>query len=56
MRRISSQNLFTIEMNKAEVIMNKPIYLSLLVLDISKVTMYEYWYDYTESFIVHFNI
>ena len=56
MRRISSQNLFTIEMNKAEVIMNKSVYLSLLVLGISKVTMYENWYNYAESFIVHFNI
>ena len=29
--------------------MNKPIYLVLSVLDISKITMYEFWYDYVKS-------
>ena len=26
--------------------MNKPIYLGLSVLDVSKIPMYEFWYDY----------
>ena len=26
--------------------MNKPIYLSLSILEISKALMYEFWYDY----------
>ena len=33
-------------MNKMKVKMNKPIYLGLSMLDISKILMYEFWYDY----------
>ena len=33
-------------MNKAKVKMNKPIYLGLSILDIIKILMYEFWYDY----------
>ena len=33
-------------MNKTRVKMNKPIYLELSILDISKILMYEFWYDY----------
>ena len=55
-------------MKKTQVIMNKPVYLGLSLLDISKTKLYEFWYDYlkpkyndeanlcymdTESFIVH---
>ena len=41
-----SENLSIIEMNKTRVKMNKPIYLGLSILDISKILMYEFWYDY----------
>ena len=41
-----SEDLSTIEMNKTRVKMNKPIYLGLSILDISKMLMYEFWYDY----------
>ena len=34
-----------IEMKITKVKMNKLVYLSMSVLDISK-TMYEFWYDY----------
>ena len=34
------------EMKKANVKMNKPIYLGMSILDISKIIMYEFWYDY----------
>ena len=55
-------------MKKTKVKMNKPIYLGLPILEISKTLMYEFWYDYmkpkyadnvklcymdTDSFIMH---
>ena len=55
-------------MKKTKVKMNKPIYLDMSVLDISKTLMYEIWYDYikpkykdkvklcymdTDSFVIH---
>ena len=33
-------------MKKAKVIMNKLVYLGQAILDISKILMYEFWYDY----------
>ena len=63
-----SKHLLVMEMKKTEVKMNKPIYLSQTILDISKTLMYESWYDYikpkygdkarlcytdTDSFIMH---
>ena len=41
-----SEDLSIIEMNKTKVKMNKPIYLGLPILEISKLLMYEFWYDY----------
>ena len=41
-----SEDLSIIEMNKTRVKMKKPIYLGLPILDISKILMYEFWYDY----------
>ena len=56
------------EMKKAKVEMNKPVYLGMSILDISKTLMYEFWYDYikpkyqdraklcytnTVSFVIH---
>ena len=33
-------------MKKTKVKMNKPIYLGLSILEISKILMYKFWYDY----------
>ena len=41
-----SEDLSIIEMKRTKVKMNKPIYLGLPILQISKLLMYEFWYDY----------
>ena len=41
-----SENLSTIEMRRTKVKMNKPIHLGLSILEIGKLLMHEFWYDY----------
>ena len=41
-----SEDLSIIEMKRTKMKMNKPIYLGLLILIISKILMFEFWYDY----------
>ena len=63
-----SEDLSIIEMKKTKVKINKPIYLGLSILEISKILMYEFWYVYikpkyndnvrlcymdTDSFVMH---
>ena len=63
-----TENLSAIKMKKTQILMNKPAYLGLSILDLSKTAKYEFWYDYvkpkygenakfcymdTDSFIVH---
>ena len=38
-----SENLKAIEMRQTKVIMNKPVYLGQVILDVSKTLMYEFW-------------
>ena len=40
-----TQNLLAIEMRKTQVLMDKSVYLSLSILDLSKTLIYEFWYD-----------
>ena len=41
-----SDHLMAIEMKKTKVKMNKPLYLGMSILDISKTLMYKFLYDY----------
>ena len=48
-----SENLVATEMKKTIVEMNKPVYLGLSILEISKTLMYEVWYDYIKPKYQH---
>ena len=40
-----TENLLVIENGKAQILKNKPVYLGLSILQLSKIVMYEFWYD-----------
>ena len=44
-----SENLSVIEMKRTKVKMNKLIYLGLSILEISKLLMHEFWYNYMKQ-------
>ena len=35
-------------MKQTDLLMNKIVYLGLLILKLSKILMYEFWYDYVK--------
>ena len=41
-----SQNLLAIEMKKLKVKINKPIYLGFSIVELNKIRMYKFWYEY----------
>ena len=43
------ENLMGCEMGKIKVVMNKPVYLVQAILDLSKIVMYEFHYDYMKQ-------
>ena len=43
-----SETLLAIEIKKTKVKMNRPVYIGMSILDISKTLMYEFWYDYVK--------
>ena len=42
------ENLLAIEMKKIETLMSKPVYLGLLIKELSKLLMHEFWYNYVK--------
>ena len=40
------ENLIATELKKIKLEINKPVYLGLLILEISKILMYQFWYDF----------
>ena len=43
-----TENVLAIEMRKTQILMNKLIYSGLLILDLIKTVMYEFWYSYVK--------
>ena len=43
--KFSPENVLAIEMRKTQILMNKPVYLGLSILDLSNTVRYEFWYD-----------
>ena len=43
-----TEHLLAIKMKKTEILMNKPVYLGLSILELSKIVMCEFWYDYVK--------
>ena len=43
-----AENRLPIEMEKIEILMNKPVYLRLSILELRKILMYEFKYDYVK--------
>ncbi|XP_065662831.1 uncharacterized protein LOC136085451 [Hydra vulgaris] len=48
-RTIFNKNLIAIHMKRTKLMYNKPIYLGMCILDLSKTLMYEFHYDYIEK-------
>ena len=40
------EDLMGCKMGKIKLVMNKPVYLGQAILDLSKIIMYEFHYDY----------
>ena len=45
---IFTETLLATEMRKTQILMNKPVYLGLSILDLSKTVMHEFWYDFVK--------
>ena len=45
-RKIFSENLISVHMKKTSLTMNKPVYLGMCILDLSKTIMYDFHYRY----------
>ena len=35
-------------MRKTQILVNKPVYLGISILDLSKILMYEFWYNHAQ--------
>ena len=47
--KIFNENLVSVHMKKTNLTMNKPVYLGMCILDLSKTIMYDFHYNYIKS-------
>ena len=47
-KKVFTEKFLAIEMKKPEIRMNEPIYLGLSILELGKILMKEFWYDYVK--------
>ena len=45
---IFTENLLAVEMKRTQILINKIVYLGLSILEISKVVMHGFWYDWVK--------
>ena len=43
-----TESLLEKKNEKTEILMNKPVYLRILILELSKILMHEFWYEYVK--------
>ena len=48
-RKIFNENLVSVHMKQTSLTMNKPVYLGMCILDLSKTIMYDFHYNYIKS-------
>ena len=48
-RKIFNENLISVHMKKTSLTMNKPVYLGMCILELSKIIMYDFHYNYIKS-------
>ena len=48
-RKIFNKNLVSVHMKKTSLTMNKPVYLGMCILDLSKTLMYDFHYNYIKK-------
>ena len=47
-KKIFTQNLLAIELKKTQILMNKPVCSGLSIVELRKIVMYQFWYDYVK--------
>ena len=44
--KVFTEYPLALEILKMQIFMNKPVYLGLSMLELSKILIYQFWYDY----------